>query len=83
MIFILIFLDLEKKIDLSDETDAQKDYRFTKWITKNIGVHGIPPSAFFSDDHKKIMENFVRFCFFKKDENLQKGAEILEKWANK
>lgn len=70
---------IEKKIDLSKETDEQKDYRFTKWMTKCVGVHGIPPSAFCSDGHKRIMENFIRFCFFKKDEHLKRGAEILAK----
>lgn len=71
----------ESKIDLSGETDKCKDYRFAKWITKNVGVHGIPPSAFVSNDNKAIMENFIRFCFFKKSEKLQLCAETLEKWS--
>lgn len=71
---------LSWKIDLSQETDAQKDYRFTKWMTKTIGLQGIPPSAFYSEVNKHLGENFVRYCFFKKDENLQKAAEILKKW---
>lgn len=82
-ILFSFYFEIERKIDLSNEIDQQKDYRFTKWMSKRIGVHAIPPSAFFSDNHKKIMENFVRFCFFKKDENLRRGAEILAKWANK
>lgn len=43
----------------------------------------IPPSAFYNKTNKYLVENFVRVCFFKKDENLQKGAEILQKWAEK
>lgn len=51
---------------MNSESDAQKDYRFTKWMAKNVGVLGIPPSAFFNDSHKKLMETFVRYCFVKR-----------------
>jgi kynurenine--oxoglutarate transaminase/cysteine-S-conjugate beta-lyase/glutamine--phenylpyruvate transaminase len=71
---------LESQVDLSSEKDKFKDYRFTKWMIKNVGLGAIPPSAFFSQEHKYLGENFVRYCFFKKDENLQKTAEILKKW---
>lgn len=71
---------LAGKADLSTETDAQRDYRFTKWMTKNLGLQGIPPSAFYSEPNKHLGEDYVRYCFFKKDENLQKAAEILENW---
>lgn len=71
---------LESKVDLSSEVDPQKDYRFTKWMTKNLGLQGIPPTAFYSRPNKSLAENFVRYCFFKKDENLQKAADILKNW---
>lgn len=56
---------LEKKTKLEEETDENKDYRFTKWMTKNVGVQGIPVSAFYSEEHKHLAENFVRYCFIK------------------
>ncbi|XP_054005589.1 kynurenine aminotransferase [Hylaeus anthracinus] len=71
---------LKDKVKLEEETDEYKDYRFTKWMTKNVGLQGIPPSAFYSDEHKHLGEDFVRYCFIKKDENLKKAAEILAKW---
>ncbi|KAK6641672.1 hypothetical protein RUM44_013387 [Polyplax serrata] len=74
---------LESKINLSQEKDEYKDYRFTKWMTKNIGLQGIPPSAFYGDEHKKLGENFVRYCFIKKDENLLKAAGILKEWKSR
>lgn len=73
---------LASKVDLSKETDARMDYRFTKWMTKTIGLQGIPPSAFYSEPNKYLGEEFVRYCFFKKDENLQKASEILHQWKN-
>jgi kynurenine--oxoglutarate transaminase/cysteine-S-conjugate beta-lyase/glutamine--phenylpyruvate transaminase len=74
---------LENKIDLSNETDTYKDYRFTKWMTKNIGLQGIPPTAFYSTPNKPLAENLVRYCFIKKDETLQEASNILEKWYKK
>lgn len=56
---------LEKKVDLTTETDRYKDYRFTKWMTKNIKFQGIPPSAFYSAPHKPLAEDYVRYCFIK------------------
>jgi kynurenine--oxoglutarate transaminase/cysteine-S-conjugate beta-lyase/glutamine--phenylpyruvate transaminase len=71
---------LENKVDLSTETDPYKDYRFTKWMTKNIGLQGIPPTAFYSTPNKSLAENLVRFCFIKKDETLEDASDILENW---
>lgn len=70
-------------MDLSTETDAMKDFRFTKWLTKNIGVMTIPPSAFFNDNNKAAMEMYVRFCFFKQQDNLEKAMDLLREWTSK
>lgn len=83
-IWVYQFLLLtENKIDMNSENDAERDFRFTKWMIKHVGLLGIPPSAFFSDNHKTLMQTFVRYCFFKKGESLQKAAEILENWISK
>lgn len=71
---------LEPKVDLASEPDKYRDYKFTKWMTKNQGLQGIPPSAFYSEANKKLGEDFVRYCFIKKDENLSKAADIFKKW---
>ncbi|XP_055905159.1 kynurenine aminotransferase [Eupeodes corollae] len=71
---------LENKVDMASETDKYRDYRFTKWMTKNMGLQGIPPSAFYSEKNKPLAENYVRYCFMKKDENLEKAEEVFKKW---
>lgn len=71
---------IENKVNLGSETDKYRDYRFTKWMTKNMGLQGIPPSAFYSEKNKPLAENYVRYCFMKKDENLQKASELLKNW---
>jgi len=64
--FILFTFDLlENKLDLSSETDKYKDFRFVKWLSKNVKLQGIPFSAFYSEPHKNMAENYLRFCFFK------------------
>ncbi|XP_012270423.1 kynurenine--oxoglutarate transaminase 3 isoform X2 [Orussus abietinus] len=73
---------LKDKVKLDEEHDPFMDYKFTKWMTKNVGVQGIPPSAFYSDTHKHLGEENVRYCFIKMDENLKKAADILLKWKS-
>jgi len=65
------------KIDLSSETDSQIDFQFAKWLSKNKKLQGIPPSAFFSESHKSIGENYIRFCFIKKEASLKQAKDIL------
>lgn len=52
-------------MDLNSETDKYKDFRFVKWMSKNIKLQGIPYSAFYSEGNKGMAENYLRFCFFK------------------
>ncbi|KAJ8875081.1 hypothetical protein PR048_022972 [Dryococelus australis] len=56
---------LTNKVRLEEETDKNRDYRFTKWMTKNVKIQGIPPSAFYSPEHSNLGENYVRYCFIK------------------
>ncbi len=37
----------------------------------------IPCSAFFSNEHKKCGENFIRICFFKDEATLTRATEVL------
>ena len=52
----------------------EADIDFARRMTTQYGVAAIPPSVFYNDrqDHKVL-----RFCFAKKDETLEKAAEIL------
>lgn len=44
-----------------EKPGATKDYKFVYYMTKKKGIQGIPPSAFYSNEHKQLGENFVRF----------------------
>ena len=60
-------------LDYSAITDAD-DIDFARRMTTKYKVAAIPPSVFYhtGDDHQVL-----RFCFAKKDETLEKAAEIL------
>lgn len=55
----------EPKLNFNGENDEYKDMRFTKWMSKSLGLQGIPPSAFYSNKNRVLGENYIRFCFMK------------------
>ncbi|XP_064645839.1 kynurenine aminotransferase-like isoform X2 [Lineus longissimus] len=69
------------KVDCEDGTDAPKDFKFVRWLCKNKKLAAIPPSAFYSKDHKHLAANMVRFCFIKKDETLESASKIIHDWV--
>ena len=62
--------------DFSDVFDGN-DVEFCKYLIERIGVATIPPSAFFSEKHRKHAENHVRFAFCKSDETLERAAQRM------
>ena len=50
------------------------DREMAEWLTKEVGVAAIPISVFYQD---KTDNHYLRFCFAKSNETLQKGAELL------
>ena len=54
------------------------DVDFCRYLTTEVGVGAIPPSAFYSEAHKDLARTLVRFCFCKTDETLSQAAEKLK-----
>lgn len=65
-----------------EKPGATRDYKFVYYMTKKKGIQGIPPSAFYSEEHKRLGENYVRFCFMKKNETLNEAERILKNVKN-
>jgi N-succinyldiaminopimelate aminotransferase len=55
------------------------DVQFARWLTTEIGVACIPPSAFYQNSDKHLGRHLARFAVCKKDETLQTAAERLRK----
>jgi methionine aminotransferase len=62
-------------VDYSRITD-ERDTDFAVRMTKEFGVASIPVSVFY-DKPEEIQARVLRFCFAKRDETLEKAAEIL------
>lgn len=53
------------------------DVEFCRYLARDIGVAAIPPSAFYSEEHKVLGKGYARFAFCKKMETLEQAAERL------
>ena len=62
-----------------ENISESKDLQFCKWLTKEIGVAAIPPSSFYIPKDTKLVENYARFCFCKKDETITEAGKRLQK----
>jgi aspartate/methionine/tyrosine aminotransferase len=51
------------------------DVAFCRWLTTEIGVAAVPPSAFYLDSTRAPL--LARFCFAKRPETIQLAAERL------
>ncbi len=56
------------------------DVSFCRYLTAEIGVAAIPPSAFYADPARAPL--LARFCFAKRDETLRAAAERLQRLRN-
>lgn len=57
-----------------DKITDEKDIDFAVRLTKEFGIASIPLSVFYNE---KKDNKFLRFCFAKKNETLEKAAEII------
>ena len=55
---------------------------YFRWLIREKNLTAIPVSAFYSPEHKYIGEKFLRFCFIKNQETLDKAASILKQWKS-
>ena len=57
-----------------DAISGDKDTELAIRWTREFGIASIPVSVFY---HEPVYDKVIRFCFAKKDETLEQGAEIL------
>ncbi|MFL5318539.1 MAG: aminotransferase class I/II-fold pyridoxal phosphate-dependent enzyme [Myxococcaceae bacterium] len=68
-------------VDL-EGTGFDDDFAFCRHLTTKVGVAAIPPSAFYSAEHKKHGQRFARFAFCKTDAVLDRAAERLRSFRS-
>jgi len=64
--------------DFSDVFDGD-DIAFSRYLIEEIGVACIPPTFFYSDAHKHIVQKQARFAFCKGDDTIRAASERLVK----
>lgn len=69
---------LAKGADLSS-FNGTDDFKFAQWLSRTHKLQGLPPSAFYSEEHKGNAKNIMRFCFHKQNSTLNTAEEIIEK----
>lgn len=57
-----------------------RDWAMSRWLTKEVGVTAIPPSAFYSPDTLHLAKNLLRFAFCKGDDTILEAHRRLEKY---
>jgi N-succinyldiaminopimelate aminotransferase len=50
------------------------DVALCRHLTTQVGVAAIPPSSFYSEEHRALARRKARFCFCKRDETLSAAA---------
>jgi len=70
---------VSSKYDFSQERGETRDHKFVRWLSKNKKLQGIPPSAFYSPEHKHLAEDFIRLCYFKSESTLKEAEQVLGK----
>jgi N-succinyldiaminopimelate aminotransferase len=53
------------------------DVAFCRWLTTEVGVAAIPPTAFYADEHKALGRTWARFAFCKRRETLEHAVQRL------
>ncbi|EPY26809.1 kynurenine---oxoglutarate transaminase [Strigomonas culicis] len=65
---------LDPKHFLDPADPAAKDWQFSLWLTKTIGVCALPLSAFCSEGSKPLYENHIRFAYCKTDKEIARSC---------
>ena len=53
------------------------DVSFCRWLTSEVGVAAVPPSAFYADTSRAPL--LARFCFAKREDTIAQAAERLQR----
>lgn len=60
-----------------------RDWAMSRWMTKEVGVTAIPPSAFYDKETIHLAQNLLRFAYCKGDETITEAHKRFEKYFSK
>ena len=65
--------------DATAQQDVGKDWRFCRWLTREIGVCAIPTTAFVRPESRPMYDRYARFAFCKTEDEIKVAGERLKK----
>lgn len=74
------FDDPQEVTDAMPTTPMPRDWALSRWLTREVGVTAIPPSAFYSPENVPLASNLLRFAFCKGDTTLLEAHKRLERY---
>ncbi|KAL0480201.1 kynurenine-oxoglutarate transaminase, partial [Acrasis kona] len=84
--FLLTDISNVKFPHADEDKHLPRDHAFCRWLPGATGLMAIPPSVFYSKDHKHYSDQYIRLAFCKKEETMvkaQEGFKKLSEFINK
>ena len=66
--------------DAMPATPMPRDWALSRWLTEEVGVTAIPPSAFYSRDTLHLASNLLRFAFCKNEATIREAQRRFESY---
>ena len=74
---------LEEKTIAMPCDPMPRDWAMSRWLTKEVGVTAIPPSAFYDKKNIYLAKDLLRFAYCKGDGTILEAHDRLKKYFNK
>jgi kynurenine--oxoglutarate transaminase/cysteine-S-conjugate beta-lyase/glutamine--phenylpyruvate transaminase len=71
---------LEEKTEAMPSDPMPRDWAMSRWLTKEVGVTAIPPSAFYEEKNLGLAKNLLRFAYCKGDDTIMEAHKRLESY---
>ncbi len=65
-----------------DHLGFADDFEFCRYLTRDVGVAAIPPTAFYAEHHREHGKHLARFAFCKREETLRAARDKLARLAH-
>ena len=64
--------------DAMPTTPMPRDWAMSRWMTKEVGVTAIPPSAFYEESNVHLAQHLLRFAYCKGDETIMEAQKRFQ-----
>jgi aspartate/methionine/tyrosine aminotransferase len=65
---------------LASPDPMPRDWALCRWLTIEVGVTAIPPSAFYSPGNMGLAKHYLRFAFCKSDDTIRAAQSKFEQY---